>query len=114
MKSTLILGLLVTLGFGLHLQANDSAPEEPEVRYYINDAVSNYIYGENGVENYFDSITKYSNVIKCPITTPFTADGSECFQCTVETPIFDLTQMKCVSCPEESTGFANHECVLEV
>ena len=60
-----------------HLQADTS------VSYYINDAVSNYLYGEKGIENYFNSITKIAVGTKCPLNKPFTADGKACFQCTV-------------------------------
>ena len=64
------------LFFDNHVQADS-------VSYYSNDAVSNYLYGEKGIENYFNSITKARVATKCPVGKPFTADGKVCFQCTV-------------------------------
>lgn len=43
--------------------------------FYINDSVSNFIYGTKGIENYFESITKPDNAIKCPFHKPFTTNG---------------------------------------
>lgn len=81
-----------------------------ETRYYINDAVSNYIYGEKGVENYFNMVTGPAVAIKCPVDRPFTSDGRTCFQCTLDAPIFNLSSLKCENCENGNENFKDHIC----
>ena len=78
-----------------HAQTTDPVSDP---RFYINDAVSNYIYGEQGVEKYFNMVTHPAVAIKCPLAKPFTADGITCFQCTVDAPIFNFSTLKCENC----------------
>lgn len=72
--------------------------------YYINDGVLNFMYGSNGVKNYFESITRPPNAIKCPSYKPFTDDGTKCFKCSTEKPIFNLTTKRCENCPTGIEG----------
>lgn len=100
MSSSIKIVILIALPFLIqsnffHAQSEDPVPNS---RYYINDAVSNYIYGENGVEKYFSMLTSSALAIKCPIDKPFTADGITCFQCTLDAPIFNFSTLKCENC----------------
>lgn len=104
--------LLPALCFSLsfdHLQTQPTNGSSQN-RFYINDAVSNYFYGPTGLENYFKQITASPTVIKCPIDKPFTSDGTACFQCTIQAPIFNFSTLKCDDCPGGTQVFANHEC----
>jgi len=85
------------------------AQTKPAV-FYINDGVSNFIYGNKGLEKYFSMITSSTLAIKCPLEKPFTADGHTCFQCTVDAPIFNFSTLKCESCPNGPQSFHNHQC----
>ena len=107
--------LVLVLCLPLLLQAislhEQGEPASQETRYYINDAVTNYIYGENGVENYFNMVTGPAVAVKCPLDRPFTSDGRTCFQCTLNAPIFNLSSLKCENCEGGNQNFKDHSCL---
>ncbi len=87
LKILISIALLCCLSSSIHLQAR---------RYYTNTDVENYIGGREGVGEYFNQVTRYEgNLIKCPFHKPFTVDGDRCFQCPIETPLYNLATKRC-------------------
>ena len=60
MISQMLIYILLLLGF-----ATITTQLTVHQAYYMNDQVIEFIYGENGIQNYMDSITIPHNAIKC-------------------------------------------------
>jgi hypothetical protein len=50
------------------------------------------------VNQYIARSQKFDNITNCPLATPF-YNGISCINCTGNTPIFDMTTLKCTNCP---------------
>jgi hypothetical protein len=101
-KILITIALLCCVCLNLHMAA---------IKYYPNTKAENYIgVGLAGQSVYFSQITKDPNVIKCPFHKPFTTDGLKCFQCPIETPLFNFQTQRCEICPGGLSTFANHAC----
>lgn len=100
-KILLVLALVCCSVLGLHMETR---------KYYINSNVENYIEGgKQGQINYLNFFTS-GNAVKCPFHKPFTRDGLFCFQCPIETPIFNFETLRCEICPTGVKGLKNHQC----
>ena len=53
------------------------------------------------IEQYYQRSIRYDNVTNCPIEKPF-FNTKECIVCKDDTPVFDISQKKCVSCPVDT------------
>lgn len=66
------------------------------------------------IEQYYQRSIRYDNVTNCPIETPF-YDGSECIICEDPNPVFDISQKKCVACPEgQHVENTQKQCIKDV
>lgn len=102
MIKILLIALLCASTLGLHMAAS---------KYYVNTKVENYIEGgPQGQINYLNSLTNPPNAVKCPFHKPFTVDGTKCFQCPLQLPIFNLDTLRCETCPLGVKSLSNHRC----
>lgn len=53
------------------------------------------------IEQYYQRSIRYDNITNCHVETPF-FDGKQCIICPTATPIFDISQKKCLACPAET------------
>lgn len=102
--------IMITISSSVSLRQHK---EGEDANFYVNLDADNWVYG-NDKEAYdqsrFVSIIKHSNSIECPIRRPYTVDGTKCFQCTTEYPVFNLSTSKCERCPKQNT-LKDHACV---
>jgi hypothetical protein len=69
-------------------QSNVFAPNWITGSQTMNDIVNQYIARSQ----------QFDNITNCPIATPF-YNGITCVDCTGATPVFDMTTLKCTTCP---------------
>ena len=50
------------------------------------------------IEQYYQRSIRYDNITNCDIQKPY-FNGKECILCSGATPVFDISQKKCISCP---------------
>lgn len=65
---------------------------------------TNWIFGNTTQAEYYLNLFKFmtsNNVTNCPASAPYVLNGTKnCSQCSGATPLFDISQAKCVACPD--------------